>query len=135
MRTYDLDPRGPTISAGGTDMSIETTHGRDADASGARVEVADAPERERYEISLDGALAGFALYKLRPGLIAFIHTQIDEQFQGHGLADRLIAYALEDARARDLEVLPFCPFVKAFLERHREYVSLVPAKFRARFGL
>ncbi len=101
----------------------------------ARVDVTDAPERERYEISVDGTLAGFALYKLRPGLIAFIHTQIDERFQGRGLADRLIAYALADARRRELQVLPFCPFVKAFLERHPESVPLVPEQFRARFGL
>ncbi len=99
------------------------------------VEIADAPERERYEISLDGEPAGFTVYRLRPGLIAFIHTEVDERFQGRGLADRLIRFALEDARARDLAVLPFCPFVKAFIERHREFEPLVPERYREQFGL
>jgi uncharacterized protein len=100
-----------------------------------RIEVADAPERERYEVSVDGELAGFAVYRARPGLIAFIHTEIDERFQGRGLADRLIGFALEDARERGLSVLPFCPFVKAFIERHREFAALVPEHHREQFGL
>ncbi len=100
-----------------------------------RIEVADAPERERYEISIDGKVVGFTAYRVRPGLIAFVHTEVDERLQGRGLADRLIRFALEDARARGLAVLPFCPFVKAFIERHREFESLVPDNYREQFGL
>jgi predicted GNAT family acetyltransferase len=95
-------------------------------ATPERIEVADSPDRQRYELSLDGALAGFTAYRTRPGLIAFIHTEVDEHLQGRGLADRLIRFALEDARARGLAVLPFCPFVKGFIERHREFEALVP---------
>ena len=97
--------------------------------------MADAPERERYEVSVAGEVAGFSAYRLRPELIAFVHTEIDPRFQGRGLADELIRFALEDARARGLAVLPFCPFVKAFIERHPDYADLVPASFRAQFGL
>jgi predicted GNAT family acetyltransferase len=100
-----------------------------------RVEIADAPERERYEITVDGTVAGFTAYRTRPGRIAFMHTEVDERFQGRGLADRLIRYALEDARDRHLAVLPFCPFVKAFIEKHREFEPLVPEAYRERFGL
>jgi uncharacterized protein len=99
------------------------------------VAVADVPELERYEIHLGGELGGFTAYKARPGLIAFIHTEIDERFQHQGLADRLIAYALEDARARELAVLPFCPFVQSFIQRHRNYLALVPDGQREAFEL
>jgi len=100
-----------------------------------RIEVADAPERERYELSLDGEVVGYSAYRARPGLIAFVHTEVDERLQGRGLADRLIRFALEDVRTRGLAVLPFCPFVKAFIERHREFEELVPEAHRERFGL
>ena len=100
-----------------------------------RIEVADAPERDRYEVSLDGEVVGFSAYRARPGLIAFIHTEVDESLQGRGLGDRLIRFALQDARARGLAVLPFCPFVKAFIERHREFEALVPEAHREQFGL
>ena len=46
------------------------------------VAVADASERERYELYVDGELAGFTEYKTRRGIIAFIHTEVDEAFQG-----------------------------------------------------
>src|SRR5436305_14094686 len=99
------------------------------------IEVANAPDRDRYEISIDGEIAGFTAYRARPGLIEFIHTEVDERFQGRGLADRLIRFALEDARAQGLSVLPFCPFVKAFIDRNREFAALVPERNRAQFGL
>jgi predicted GNAT family acetyltransferase len=100
-----------------------------------RIEVADAPDRDRYELSIDGEVVGFTAYRARPGRIAFIHTEVDESLQGRGLGDRLIRFALEDARERGLVVLPFCPFVKAFIERHREFEALVPDKYREQFGL
>ncbi len=100
-----------------------------------RIEMADAPDRERYELSVGGEVVGFSTYKARPGLIAFVHTEVDERLQGRGLADRLIRFALEDARTRGLAVLPFCPFVKAFIERHREFEALVPDAHKEQFGL
>src|ERR1700676_737254 len=33
-----------------------------------RIEVADAPERDRYELSVDGEVVGFTAYATRPGL-------------------------------------------------------------------
>ena len=99
------------------------------------VEVVNNPEEHRYEIRADGELAGSTIYRERPGLIVFVHTEVDERFEGQGLASQLIHAALEDAKARELQVLPFCPFVNGYIARHREYVELVPEAFRARFGL
>ncbi|HXN39919.1 MAG TPA: GNAT family N-acetyltransferase [Solirubrobacteraceae bacterium] len=100
-----------------------------------RIDVADAPDSDRYELSIDDEVVGFTTYRATAGLIAFVHTEVDERLQGRGLGDRLIRFALEDARARGLAVLPFCPFVKAFIERHREFEALVPDTYREQFGL
>jgi uncharacterized protein len=99
------------------------------------VQVSNNPEEHRYEVRADGDLAGYTVYRERPGLIVFVHTEIDPRFEGHGLASQLIRTALEDAKDRELQVLPFCPFVNGYIDRHREYVELVPDAFRARFGL
>jgi predicted GNAT family acetyltransferase len=93
------------------------------------------PDEDRYEIEVDGELAGFAQYRERPEQIAFVHTEIDDRFEGRGLAGELIGFALDDARARKLAVLPFCPFVNGYLQRHPEYVDLVPESRRGQFGL
>jgi predicted GNAT family acetyltransferase len=97
--------------------------------------VADNPEQERYEIRVDGEVAGFAQYRAKPGLIAFVHTEVDDRFEGQGLASRLIAHALDDVREHGLAVLPFCPFVNAYIQRHREFAELVPEEFRKSFDL
>lgn len=97
--------------------------------------IIDNPDQHRYEIQVDGELAGFVQYRRRPGLIAFIHTEIDQRFEGQGLASKLIAAALDSAREEGIWVLPFCPFVNGFIERHPEYASLVPEEFRAEFNL
>jgi predicted GNAT family acetyltransferase len=88
--------------------------------------VSDHPERTRYEIHLDGELAGYSEYLLRPGLIAFTHTEIQEPYKHRGLGEQLIAETLNDVRRRGLVLLPFCPFMRAFIQSHREYAALVP---------
>jgi len=90
--------------------------------------VTDVNERERYEVHVDGELAAFTAYKTRPGIIAFIHTEVEEGFRHRGLGERLIAYALDDARKRELAVLPFCPFVQSFIQAHRDYADSRPAE-------
>lgn len=99
------------------------------------IAVADNPDQRRYEIRVDGELAGFAQYKAKPGQLAFTHTEIDDRFEGQGLGGTLVAFALGDAHERGLAVLPFCPFVRAYIQRHREYVDLVPEGRRAEFDL
>lgn len=84
---------------------------------------------------MDGELAGFTIYRARPGLIAFIHTEVGDAFEGQGVGSSLVSGALEDARRRGLEVLPFCPFVNSYIQKHPEYLDLVPESRREAFGL
>ena len=98
-------------------------------------EVVDAPERSRFEIRVDGEVAGFSEYRRRPGLIAFIHTLTDPRFEGQGLGSELVRTALSQARSDGLSVLPFCPFVRAYIARHTEYLDLVPEDMRHKFDL
>ena len=43
--------------------------------------------------------------------------------------------SLDDARRRELRVLPYCPFIRAFIEGHDEYLDLVPETKRGAFAL
>jgi len=100
-----------------------------------KITVADNADGSRYEIRIDGKPAGVLQYRLQPGLIELVHTEIDEEFEGRGLGSRLISFALDDARKRGLAVLPFCPFVNDYIRRHRQYVELVPEGRRQDFEL
>nr|MDT0664404.1 GNAT family N-acetyltransferase [Micromonospora sp. DSM 115978] len=87
--------------------------------------VTDVARRSRYEIDVDGRLAGSAVYKLKPGRVVFIHTEIDQSFEGQGLGSVLAQGALDDVRARGLAVVPLCPFFKGWIARHPDYADLV----------
>ena len=97
--------------------------------------VADNPAASRYELLVDGELAGFINYHIRDETISLIHTEVNPGFEGGGLAGRLARYALDDARKRQLAVLPFCPYVRSWIKRHPEYADLVPQDRRAEFDL
>ena len=97
--------------------------------------VVDNPATGRFDIIVDGEPAGLAAYRRDGSTIEFTHTEIDRRFEGRGLGSVLVRRALDAARAEGLAVLPYCPFVRGYIQRHREYVDLVPAGERARFDL
>ena len=99
------------------------------------LQVDDHPDQARFEIRADGELAGFVQYQLRGNELALMHTQTDDRFRGQGVGGRLVQAVLDEARARNLAVLPYCPFVKNWITGHREYAGLVPADRRKQFGL
>jgi uncharacterized protein len=96
-----------------------------SDAARPDVTLRDDPERGRFELLVGGELAGVADYHEQPGLVTILHTEIDPAFEGRGLGSAFVAAMLDDVRAREARVLPVCPFVKAYLQRHRELADLV----------
>lgn len=96
------------------------------------VTVSMVPERNRYEIWVDGELAGFTQYvtpsgrTAAPGEIAFVHTKIDGSFSGQGLGVALIRYALDDARRKGLAVIPYCPLMREFIASTRTTSTWYP---------
>jgi predicted GNAT family acetyltransferase len=99
------------------------------------MKVTDNPERSRYELHDGDTLVGFSEYHLHDGQFAFLHTQVDPDFGGHGYGGVLVRASLDDARERGITVLPYCPFVRGWIGKHPEYVELVPEAERAKFDL
>jgi uncharacterized protein len=89
------------------------------------VEVADNPDRERFEITVDGQRAGFVQYLRRGGRLIFFHTEIDPAFEGRGLGSALAHGALDAARTAGEPVVPLCSFVHGWIDRHPDYADLV----------
>ena len=96
-----------------------------ADASAADPEIIDVPEANRYELRIGGRLVGLANYRRRDGRIAITHTEVDPSCEGRGLGSRLAEAALSDARRDDLTVVPLCPFIAYYVDKHPEYRELV----------
>jgi predicted GNAT family acetyltransferase len=80
----------------------------------------------QFEIHAEDKVATLA-YSEREGKIYLIHTEVPKPLEGRGYASALAKTALDYAREHQLTVVPFCPFVRAYLQRHPEYSSLVKA--------
>ena len=92
------------------------------------------PDQRRFEIVVDGEIAGYTTYRSRPHVRAFLHTRVDPRYEGRGYASQLVTSALDATRKEGLAVEPYCPYIRSFIARHRKYLDLVPADRRVKFG-
>ena len=76
------------------------------------------PSRSRYEIHVDGEVAGFTQYRAAPDAVDFVHTEIDDAYEGQGLGSQLARGAVDDVRAKGQKVIATCPFIKGWLAKH-----------------
>ena len=93
------------------------------DKTGAPTTVTAEPER--FTIAVDGKQVGKAEVLDRGGRRVFTHTEVDKNYEGRGLATILIAQALRETRDAGLRIVPKCPMVIAYLQKHDEYQDIV----------
>jgi predicted GNAT family acetyltransferase len=87
--------------------------------------VRDNPSELRYEAHLHDRLVGIIRYRREPGLVVLVHSEVDLDLEGTGVGSDLVRGALADIRARDLRVVPHCPFILDYLRDHPEEADLV----------
>lgn len=92
----------------------------------AELRVVHDPENDRYVLERDGVEIGQTVYdRPEPGMIEFLHTEIDSSLQDHGLGTALATGALDDVRTNSTDrVSAICPFISGFLRKHPEYADL-----------
>lgn len=93
------------------------------------IEVKDNPELNRFEAIVEGYTAVID-YKLRPGVMTVLHTEVPNELEGRGIAAAMTKYALEHIEANKLELVPLCPYMRAYLKKHPEYHYLVKEEAR-----
>jgi uncharacterized protein len=87
--------------------------------------VSNNPDKSRYEVLVDGRVAGFAEYHQTGAVINFYHTEVDPEFEGQGLGSKLAKGALDDVRSTGVRAIATCPFISAYIKRHPEYTELL----------
>jgi uncharacterized protein len=83
------------------------------------VAIVDTPERERFEARIGSKVIGFSQYRLRDGSIDLLHTEIDPDYEGKGIGSQLAKGVLTEVIGRGLAVTVRCPFISAYLRRHK----------------
>src|ERR1044071_2016029 len=95
--------------------------------------VTDNAAASRFEITVDGELAGYLDYREHQGEYALPHTRVLTQFEGRGIGSELVVAALRAIGERGGTVLPYCPFVPKVIRDHPELMELVPEDQRSAF--
>ena len=90
----------------------------------AEVEVKHNAKGGQFEVELEGQLA-YLEYRMGVGSIILMNTEVPPELEGRGIGGALAKAGLEYARASQLGVVAFCPFVQGYLKRHPEYQDLV----------
>jgi hypothetical protein len=87
-------------------------------------QVINNAEQYRFEVE-SGSLTSRLDYRRDRTTIALVHTEVPEELQGQGIGGELVQAAMKHAREKGLKVLPYCPFVAAYLGRHSEWNDMV----------
>jgi predicted GNAT family acetyltransferase len=83
-------------------------------------------QRSEQEFTLAvGDHRAVAAYQLEGDTIVFTHTLVPPEIEGRGVGSKLIGGALDLVRDRGLKVVPQCPFVRAYIEKHPEMRDLL----------
>lgn len=89
----------------------------------AVTEIADVGGR--YELTIDGERLAVSTYRDVGERRVFLHTEVEPDHEGRGLAGQLVQWALEDVRAKGRRVIARCPYVAHYLETHHDFDDLV----------
>ncbi len=82
----------------------------------------DGPSKGRYVARIEGlSNAEMTFSRANPHLVIVDHTGVPDEMRGMGVGKALVARIVEDARAGDFKIIPFCPFAKATFERTPEW--------------
>lgn len=95
------------------------------DKTGASTTV--TAEDGRFTIGVNGKTVGLVTFADRDGQRVFLHTEVDDAYEGRGLATILVADALSATRADGLRIVALCPLVANYVEKHSEFDDVVDA--------
>ncbi|MGK2905548.1 MAG: GNAT family N-acetyltransferase [Desulfuromonadales bacterium] len=79
---------------------------------------------ERFEIKYEKFMA-LLEYKITDNQMTLVHTEVPKELEGKGLGGKLVKFALEHALLNNLGVVAQCEFAQSYIERHKEYSSLL----------
>jgi predicted GNAT family acetyltransferase len=97
--------------------------------------VVDVPEKGRFEVRIGDRVVGLASYHVDGSTMTLPHTEVDPSVGGRGIGTALVSGVLAAARERGLTVLPYCSFIRHYIQQHPEETDLVAVDDRPHFGL
>ena len=92
------------------------------------IQLEETSSKGRYFLRATGGdVAEMTFSKAGDHLLIIDHTEVPDTFRGQGAGVRLVARAVEDARAAGKKIIPLCPFANAQFQRHKEWADVLKA--------
>ncbi|WP_020677123.1 GNAT family N-acetyltransferase [Geopsychrobacter electrodiphilus] len=83
------------------------------------------PGAQRFETIISGHMVHIN-YNRDDDVLTLVHTEVPAVLGGQGLGSKIVQFALDYAKSRGLQIVPRCPFVRSYIDRHPDYQDLVP---------
>jgi predicted GNAT family acetyltransferase len=91
--------------------------------AGLLTTVADNPDDNKFEASVDGQVVGWQPYRRYQTHIVLTHTEVDP-------SSAMIDGVLALIRSAGATVVPYCKLTADYILRHPEYRELVPDQYQ-----
>ena len=74
-----------------------------------------------YFISMNGKRIAEMTYSVAGAdRIIIDHTEVNDDFRGYGLGEKMVRRAVEDARSRGISIVPLCPFARSVFNKNED---------------
>ena len=81
--------------------------------------------RGAFVVLRDGARLAEMTYTVAGSRVIIDHTQVDDALRGTGTGARLVAAAVEWARAEQVTLMPLCPFARSVFAKTPAYADVL----------
>jgi predicted GNAT family acetyltransferase len=81
-------------------------------------------QQERFELEVDGTTA-YIEYRKGGNTMALTHTEVPAALEGKGVGTAIVEKSLSYLEENNYRLVPLCPFVLAYVERHPEWKRLM----------
>ena len=79
----------------------------------------------QYEFRIGDLIPRIEYIKTKNGEIYLTHTEVPSALEDKGVGSSLVRLALEDIERQQLRLVPLCPFVAGYVQKHPEWKRLV----------
>lgn len=88
-------------------------------------ELIDNTEEKQFEFHIGKHKPLIEYIISKNGEIYLTHTEVPVELEGKGVGSQLVKKVLTEIEKRKLRLVPMCPFVAGYIQKHPEWKSLI----------
>lgn len=82
-------------------------------------------DKDKFFALIEGQECVLNLKKTSADVLDYYRTFVPKSLRGRGIAQELVDYALNYAKEHQLKIIPSCPFIRSYIDRHPSWQTIV----------